>query len=99
MLNAYNAGDTVRLICTFTDWAPEGSVGAVIDPSSVYVSTYYENKTLIAANQATVKDAVGVYHFDWTLPLTPGNYVAEFNGSYHGETIVERVRVSVKFAA
>lgn len=63
MANAYDRGDLVRLSATFTDAA-----GAVADPTTVVLRLLAPDGT--ASTPATVKDSVGVYHYDLSITAT-----------------------------
>lgn len=90
--------DTKRFQATFTDYAPEGETGDVIDADSdaVTVTIYNGDQVSIATGTAT-RSGVGVYYYDWTAPSTSGTYYIEFKGLFLTKPQLERVKVKVKF--
>ncbi len=96
----YKTGDTIRLVGTFRDWASTEDVAtaALIDPDSVVVNIYKLNGVIVSEDNATVRDSVGVYHFDWTTPADSGEYVVEFYGVEDTLPIVNRTKILLAFA-
>lgn len=94
-------GDTIQPQVTFRDWAPVGTSGPVVDPTSVAFNVYDSNTTLIlavASGDATIiKEAPGIYHRDWTVPNTEGTYFIEFVGTLTSEPTVIRSKIVAKF--
>lgn len=98
MTTIYFTGDTIRVQTTFRDWALPPAVGSIIDPSSVTVNTYNGDGSVLGTNlMPVVREASGVYHYDWTLPATDGKYIIEFVGINSGEPTLIRSQVTVKF--
>ena len=94
----YFTGDTIRPQVTFRDWAPEGELGNLVNPTSVTVTLYNADQQVIGTGVGT-NDSIGVYHYDWVLPDEPGKYFIEFKGMLNSEPTVIRQDYHVKFKA
>lgn len=66
-----NTGDTVRLSASFVD-----SAGVAADPTTVTLTLSVNGveSTLTHGASATVKDAVGLYHYDYLVPTAESFY-------------------------
>lgn len=81
---SYLAGDTIRLICNFKDFAGNAS-----DPTLISVKIY--DQTYLLLNTYSVdlvnnKTSIGAYFYDYTIPTNFQNktvyyeWYAEYNG-------------------
>ena|ERR1051325_7832733 len=96
---AFETGNTIKFFGKFRDWAPEGTEGPLTDPdgSDVDVVLYNADKEQIGTGDSVIRDSTGVYHYEWTLPLEPGNYYIEFSGKIGGKEVLSREKIQVKF--
>ncbi len=97
LLGTFDLGDTIQPVATFHDWAPVGTLGALIDPSSIVV-TIYDSEQNPLGTLIYVRESLGVFHADWVLPVFAGTYFIEFKGVISGEPAINRASVKVKFA-
>jgi hypothetical protein len=81
---SYLSGDTIRLLCTFKDFA-----GNLADPTLINVKIYDQTYTLISTNSVDLvnnKTSSGNYFYDYTCPAQYQNktlyyeWYAEYNG-------------------
>jgi hypothetical protein len=94
--NSYQAGNTVRLHCTFTNFS-----GVPTDPSVIKVRVYDQKYNLIKDNilSSDNRDDVGVYFFDYTIPMDFVNQkiVYEWYGEIGGYPSLSRGKFKVIF--
>lgn len=91
-------GDTIRVQASFRDWSPDGVSGALVDPDSnvASVAVFDSELTSVSTGTAT-RQSVGVYTYDWTVPVTEGTYFFEFKGLFSTKPQLTRQKFSVKF--
>lgn len=92
-------GDTVRIRTTFNDFpSPSGAEGPLIDPDAndADINIYNGELRLISTDNA-VRESLGVYIYDWTVPEQPGTYYVEVKGLFNGKVQINRKKYSVKF--
>jgi hypothetical protein len=86
-------GDTVRLTATFKNFAD-----TLVDPTSITVKFYDQSKTQIGTTiTEVVKDDVGVYHYDYTIPDGYKKIYYEWTGMIDDKPSVERDIIQVTF--
>lgn len=95
-MNTYQAGNTVRLNCQFTDFSNQP-----VDPSSIKVRIYTQQYNLISDNMVSSnnRDDVGVYFYDYTIPQEYANQkiVYEWYGEIGGFPSLQRGSFKVVF--
>lgn len=81
-MNSYDQGDRVRLTATFR------SYGVAVDPSALtfrIVGPSTDTTYTYPTDAQLVKDSVGNYHVDFTIPATgktaAGRYAYRFTGT------------------
>jgi len=86
-------GSTIRIRNTITDFD-----GNPLDPDSHSVRIYDSNGNLKAEFTAPVKDNVGVYHVDYTVPsdAEAGSWKAVWEIDRGGQKAVEVLRFAVE---
>lgn len=94
--NTYQAGNTVRLNCTFTDFSNQP-----VDPVNIKVRIYNQQYVLITDNilSAANRDDVGVYFYYYTIPMDYVNQkiVYEWYGEIGGFPSISRNTFKVNF--
>lgn len=93
----YEVGDTIRVRAEFRDWAPEGTEGDLLAPSSVEVNLYNSDESVLQSGLSAVNEALGVYYYDWTLPTEAGSYFIEFIGTVNGKPQLSRLKIKAKW--
>lgn len=83
MANTYDKGDVVRLTGTFTD---ASTPPVLADPTTVVLRL--RNPAGVTSTPATVKDSVGVYHYDLSLD-TVGEWAYRWEGTGAVQTAEE----------
>lgn len=88
------AGDTVRFRCHFKTFD-----GQSVEPTDVKLTIYNTNKQQI--EQITLDDTnkknVGVYFYDYILPMNQSEIIFEFSGIYNNKPILARGSVKIRF--
>jgi len=79
-------GDTIRLTGDFKNWA-----GALADPTSVTVTTYDQNRNVLAtlSGASVVKSETGKYYAEYLVPDVK-MLIYEFTGTLEGGAITQR---------
>ena len=85
--------DTVRIKATFKDFDQ-----VAIDPDG-QTATFkvYDFERTVLETFTAVRDGVGLYHYDWTVPDIEGTYFVEFKGEFSGAPQLTRQKFAVKF--
>ncbi len=92
------SGDTIRVKATFRDYAIPPATGALADPDSQETSwTVYNSEGTSIETGSGERDSLGVYHYDWTVPLDPGFYYFEFLGEFGSKPQLSRTKITVRF--
>lgn len=88
------AGDTVRFRCHFRTFD-----GQLIDPADVKLTIYDAIKQQIEqiTLDDTNKENVGVYFYDYVLPMNQSEIIFEFSGVYNNKPILVRDSVKIQF--
>ncbi|KYD26215.1 hypothetical protein [Geobacillus sp. B4113_201601] len=89
------AGDTVRLKCHFKTFD-----GTAVEPKDVKLSIYDINKQLIEEFilDDSHKENVGIFCFDYVLPMNQSEIIFEFSGIYNNKPILVRDSVKIQFS-
>ena len=89
------AGDTVRFRCHFRTFD-----GQSVNPADVKLTIYDSNKQQIEqiALTDTNKEKVGVYFYDYVLPMNQSEIIFEFSGVYNNKPILVRDSVKIQFS-
>jgi len=84
--------NTIRLIAEFTSFS-----GTLDDPSNITL-TIDEQNTGVSLKSLTIadiiRDSLGSYHYDYTVPKGVGNLIYEWSGTMDGSPIVNRGLIS-----
>lgn len=96
-MSDYEVGDTIRIRGTFRDWAEEGQVGVIVDPTEVAVNIYNADRSVLQADLTAINEATGTYYYDWTLPDEPGTFYIEFTGLVAGKVQKTRHKIKTKW--
>lgn len=95
-MNTYQAGNTVRLNCTFTDFSNNP-----IDPANIRVRIYNQQYLLLSDTilPSANRDDVGVYFYDYTIPIGMVNQkiIYEWYGEVNGFPTLDRGNFKVTF--
>ena len=88
------AGDTVRFRCHFRTFD-----GQLIDPADVKLTIYDTNKQQIEQIALTDSDKenIGVYFYDYVLPMNQSEIIFEFSGIYNNKPILARESLKIEF--
>lgn len=91
-------GDTIRVVGTFRDYAPEGDLGDPIDPddNDVTITIYDSSQSIVSTGTGTRSD-VGEFYYEWTAPLESGTYYVEFKAEVAGYPQLSRTKYRVRF--
>ena len=83
----YKTGDTIRLTCTFYNFA-----GELADPTAISLKVYDASKTAVLTKAIgdLVKSSTGVYYYDYTVPVTSQQMTYEFIGTINSLPMVAR---------
>lgn len=96
-LETYFSGDTVRFDAEFRDYPEDEELeGDLIDPDPIDVTVYDAEETVIATGEPE-HDSLGMFSFEYTVPLTPGTYFIEFKGIVNSKPEIKRHKFKVKF--
>ncbi|MBE2924759.1 hypothetical protein HPJ95_09645 [Anoxybacillus flavithermus] len=89
------AGDTVRLKCHFKTFDEQ-----LIDPADVKLTIYDSQKKLIEKFilDDSHKENVGIFYFDYILPMNQSEIIFEFSGVYNNKPILVRDSVKIQFS-
>jgi hypothetical protein len=96
MENTYQAGNTIRLTCTFKDF--DGTVKK--DPDLIKVKIYDQKYSILHEYIVTItnKTGVGDYFWDYTIPLdVRGKLYYEWYGEIAGSASLHRQSIKVVF--
>lgn len=81
-------GNTVKLRAEFRDYE-----GVLYDPSSIELKIYNPSKTQLG-NTISITDndkvSVGIYEYEYTIPIGTGNLTYEFKGVTGGMPVIGR---------
>lgn len=90
--------DTIRIKGTFRDYAIPPAVGDEIDPDDQEATyTAYDSYGTILETGDCVREALGVYYYDYTTPADPAMITFEIRGLVSTKPQLSRVRLNVKF--
>lgn len=81
-MTVHQTGESLRLTATIVDTA-----GAAADPTTVTISVKKPDGTMAVTDSAMTKDAVGSYHYDYTIASDSGTYSAEVKATGSGGRI------------
>lgn len=89
------AGDTVRLKCHFRTFD-----GQSVNPADVKLKLYDSQKQLIEEFNLddSNKESLGVYFYDYVLPMNQSEIIFEFSGVYNNKPIVTRQSLKIQFS-
>ncbi|MEB2264150.1 hypothetical protein LAV77_04990 [Priestia megaterium] len=86
-------GDTVRLQVKFRDFND-----IAVNPTNIKLTTYDTNKNQI--DQININDTnkvdVGVYFYDYVLPVNKTEIIFEFKGTHNEKPILTRGNIPIK---
>ncbi len=91
------SGSTIRIQVTFKDFNDN-----LIDPSSTKLVIYDKTGKEISDYSPLVKDSLGIYHFDYTTPITikkDTQYYCEASGIIDDNTVLCRDTFTTQFIA
>ena len=89
------AGDTVRFRCHFRTFD-----GQSVEPTDVKLTIYDSQKQLIEKFilDDSHKENVGIFYFDYVLPMNQSEIIFEFSGVYNNKPILVRDSVKIQFS-
>jgi hypothetical protein len=90
----YNSGTTVRLTCTFYDFADE-----VVRPTIVILRLYnYKQERIEEFNiDPSTQHPDGHFYYDYITPVKPGTFHYEWWGEIDGKPSLLRDSVTTQF--
>lgn len=89
-------GNTVRIYAEFRDWSK-----ALGDPTELTLTFYDRRRNVLSTVPAAsiVKDELGKYHYDYTIPDTASPVIVyEFKGKLSATPIVTRGEIPVRWS-
>jgi len=88
------AGDTVRFRCHFKTFD-----GQSVEPTDVKLTIYDSQKQLIEEFilDDSHKENVGIFYFDYVLPMNQSEIIFEFSGVYNNKPILARESLKIEF--
>lgn len=93
-MDEFTTGTTIRGKGTFKDI----NTDALADPDTVIAKGYDNDRNVLFTNTANVvRESVGIFYYDWVLPLVEGNYYLELHGDMGAEPVIKRVKFKAKF--
>lgn len=90
-VNTYQTGNIIRLSVSFTNLA-----GAAVDPTTITFQVQDPSSaqtTIVSPDARIIRDSLGNFHVDYTLPDLFGRYIYRFAGTGSITAAAEKVFV------